>query len=163
MARRRGRPRAPSARNGPNGSLTFLAPTPRRAKRTIAGTIAASRPTSIATGTVVPSIAPSTSASLTSPMPIPPGAISAAAKRKPPAASAPTAHCGLGWIAVCAARMTTAAGRTMRLGMIPCSMSVAEIATRTRQKNAATSASGWRPNFHTQPATSSADASSTAG
>src|SRR5579862_2607638 len=82
-------------------------------------------------------------------------------KTKAPAEA--IAHSGLGFTAVWAARTTTAAGMTIRFGMIRCSRSVAEIATRARQKKEATRASACRPNFHTQPATRSAADASTAG
>ena len=63
----------PSARNGANGIAIFRAPEPCRAKRTTAGTSAAIIPSGSATATVRPSATPISSASLTSPMPIPPG------------------------------------------------------------------------------------------
>ena len=49
----------------------------------------------------------------------------------------PTAR--LGWSAVWATSTIAAAGSTIRFGMIRCSASVAEIATRTAQKKRATS------------------------
>src|ERR671937_2214214 len=118
------------------------------------GTIAASIPNISATDTVLPSAAPISSASLTSPIPIPAGYASAAANRNPDAASAAIAHCGLSVSAVFAASTTTAAGSTIRLGMIRCSASIADTATNTQQKNAATAALPVRPNASTQPATS---------
>ena len=66
------------------------------------GTSAAIIPTISATATLRPSTAPISSASLTSPIPIPAGYASAASRRKPDAPSAASAHSGLGWITVCA-------------------------------------------------------------
>src|SRR6266496_4211619 len=102
-------------------------------------------------------------ASLTSPMPIPPGYASAATNRKPEAPRAPSAHSGLGSRAVCASSTSAAAGRTIRFGTIRCVMSVAVIATSTAQKNAATNALPERPNATKHAATSPAVASSTPG
>src|SRR5712691_3044412 len=116
-----------------------------------------------ATETVFPSAAPISKASLTSPIPIPAGYASAAANRKPAAANAPIAHFGLCVNAVFAANTITAAGRTIRFGMILCSASIADTATSTQQKNAATAARAVSPNASTHPATSSAVTSSTAG
>ena len=62
-----------------------------------------------------------------------------------------------------AARTSTAAGRTIRFGMMWCSTSVPETATSAMQKKAATNAEPVTPNFQKQPATSSAVTSSTAG
>src|SRR5262249_11852179 len=63
----------PSARNGPNGLPILLPLRPRRPRTTPEGTSAASMPTISPTGTVRPSAAPRSSASLTSPIPMPPG------------------------------------------------------------------------------------------
>ena len=73
------------------------------------------------------------------------------------------AHSGLGWIAVCAARIATAPGTTIRFGTIRCLRSIAETATSAAQKPDATAASHVSPNLQTQPAINSAVASSTAG
>jgi ring-1,2-phenylacetyl-CoA epoxidase subunit PaaE len=82
------------------------------------------------------------------------------APEAPPAA---IAHWGLGWSAVFATRTTAAAGRTIRFGMILCSMSVADTVTSARQKNPATAVDAASPNFQAQPASRSAVTSSTAG
>src|SRR4029453_6075721 len=64
---------------------------------------------------------------------------------------------------VLGASTTAAAGRTMRFGMIRCSTSVAEMATRTAQKNGATRASAGSPKRKTQGARSNAVTLSTSG
>ena len=55
-------------------------------------------------------------------------------------------HSGLGSITVCATSTIAAAGSTIRFGTIRCSRSIAESATRTTQKTAATTASAVSPN-----------------
>ena len=100
---------------------------PRARARAIIATI-------IATGTVRPSMTPSSSASLTSPIPMPAGYASAATKRKPAAPSPARAHSATGAGAVCAASTTAAAGSTIRFGMIRRSRSVTETATSAAQK-----------------------------
>src|SRR6185436_14065077 len=107
--------------------------------------------------------APSSSASFTSPIPIPDGYASAATNRKPAAPSAPSTHSGLGSSTVCATSTTAAAGTTIRLGTIRWVRSVAVTATSTTQKNELTKASPLRPKSTKQAATRPAVASSTAG
>ncbi len=141
----------------------FRAAWPCRASRTTAGTSALTIATISATGATRPSMTPSSSASLTSPMPIPAGYASAAMKRKPDAASPASSHSGEGWSSVCAASTTAAAGRTIRFGMILRSRSVTETATSVAQKNEATAASQVSPKARTHAATRSPVTSSTSG
>ena len=63
----------PSARNGPNGIPIFRPARPCFASRYTAGTSALTIPAMRATGTTFPSMTPRSSASFTSPIPIPAG------------------------------------------------------------------------------------------
>src|SRR5581483_817912 len=119
-------------------------------------------PTMSATGTVFPGAAPMRNASFTSPIPIPAGYASAAARRNPEAPTAAIVQRGLGWSAVFAARTTTLAGTTIRFGMIRCSTSTAETATSVRHTKAATNASAESPKRRKLAATSTPLTSSTA-
>ncbi len=93
----------------------------------------------------------------------PSGKARAAAKRNPnaPARTASTRRSVRR--TVCAASTITVAGRTIRLGMIRCSRSVADTATTRRRRRRRPRRPNVSPNFQTEPAMSSAVASSTAG
>ena len=75
--------RPPSARNGPKGIRIFLAARPCRAIRTTRRNEREIIATKIAIGTVRPSMKPSSSASFTSPIPIPPGRRAPRGRRTP--------------------------------------------------------------------------------
>src|SRR5580765_4820120 len=120
-------------------------------------------PTIIATGTVRPSATPSSSASFTSPIPIPAGYASAAMNRKSAAPKPAAAHSTDGWSIVLAASTTTVAGSTILFGMMCRSASTAEIATSTAQKKEATAASQLSPKRSTHAAMRAAVVPSTSG
>lgn len=92
--------------------------------------------------TAPPRSAPIRSASLTSPIPSAPGLIAASTKnaRLAPKPAASQTHQRLGSSAIRAIRATAAAGRTMRLGTLRWSRSIADSATSTAAPSAATGA-----------------------
>src|SRR4051812_38871578 len=155
--------RPPAARNGAKGIASFRARWPYRASIAALGTTARSSASMRAIQTDRPSIAPSRSASLTSPIPIPPGYAIATMKSAPAAATAPSAHSGEGSAIVRNASTATAAGSTTRFGTIRNSRSVAVTTTSAAQKIAAAAAVTVRPKAKTQSARSSAVTSSIAG